>query len=116
MGFDELFETDRRHSDNYRQSEYRDEHKRSSHTDMPFGGYDSKEKWMGILEKIRGNNKLKALVALAVFLILTIVILLIIALFPLIMKLLNYISQNGIQGVADSITGFLDKLLKGSGK
>lgn len=38
---------------------------------------------------------------------------LIIVLFPLIIKLFNYITQNGLQGVLNEITGFPDKILKG---
>jgi hypothetical protein len=40
----------------------------------------------------------------------------IIALLPLLIQLFNYITQNGVQGVFDAVTGFLDKLWKGSGK
>jgi hypothetical protein len=45
-----------------------------------------------------------------------IVVALLILLFPLIMKLFNYINQNGLQDVFDSITGFVDKIIRGSAK
>jgi type IV secretory pathway component VirB8 len=68
------------------------------------------------LEKLKINRKLKVLVIVAFIVILAIVIALIAILLPLILKLLNYISQNGVQGILDNVTGFLDKLWKGSGK
>jgi len=68
------------------------------------------------LEKLRTNRKLKGLVIVAFLVILAIVIALIAIFLPLILKLLNYISQNGVQGILDNVTGFLDKLWKGSGK
>jgi hypothetical protein len=59
---------------------------------------------------------LKVFAILAGVLILVVSVMLIIFLMPLLLKLFNYISQNGLQGVLDAITGFLDKLWKGSGK
>jgi len=62
------------------------------------------------------NRKLKLLAIAAVILLLAMVIALIIVLFPLLTKLYNYIMQNGLQGILDSITGFFDKIWNGSAK
>ena len=115
MGFDDFFENKHKHHSNYNEHKHHDDrHLFDSH--HSHHGQDSNLIWLNFLEKIRTNNKLKILVALAIILFLAIVIGLIIVLFPFIMKTLNYISQNGIQGLIDVASGFLDKIMKGSGK
>ena len=47
---------------------------------------------------------------------LVIAIILIIVLVPVIIKLINYISQNGLQGLFNGVADFLDKIWKGSAK
>jgi len=79
-------------------------------------GYDNNQKWFAILNKIRNNKQLKLIVMVSAVVILIIIIAIIVALLPLIIRLIHYISQNGLQGILDGITGFLDKLWKGSGK
>lgn len=56
-----------------------------------------------LLNKLRGNPKLKTFIIVAAILIIVVVVLLIILLFPLLLKLLSYISENGIQGILDKI-------------
>jgi hypothetical protein len=119
MGFDDFFEDKRKHQGNFREHGYHDNYddNRYSQNSYPsYHGNNNHQKWVTILDKIRSNNKLKLIVVIAGIVILVIAIILIIALLPLIIKLLNYISQNGLQGILDGITGFLDKLWKGSGK
>jgi hypothetical protein len=125
MGFDDLFEDKRSHHGNYRGYGYQDHHghhddhdyQRYSHGQYPsHHGYNDHQKWLAILNKIRSNKKLQLLVAVAVVVILIIAVGLIIALLPLIIKIFNYISQNGLQSILDGVTSFLDKLWKGSGK
>ncbi len=114
MGFEELFDNNRNNNGNYREPRYRNENRNSRDSQLPFEGFGNNVNWQNIIEKIRSNNKLKLLVIIVATLILTLAVVLIIILFPLIMKLLNYISQNGLQGILNEITGFLDKILKGS--
>jgi hypothetical protein len=115
MGFEEFFDNDRKQYGKYGESVYRGDNRNSGDSPIPFGEYGNNFNWQNILEKIRSNNKLKLFVIVAAILILTILIGLIIILFPLLTKLVNYITQNGLQGVVDNITGFLDKIWKGSG-
>jgi hypothetical protein len=115
MGFEELFDNNRGQYRNYSEPQYRGDNKNSGDPPQPFGEYGSNFNWQNILEKIRGNNKLKYFVIVAAVLILTIIIGLIIILFPLLIKLVNYINQNGLQSIVEGITGFLDKIWKGSG-
>jgi hypothetical protein len=116
MGFDEIFENNRRHQGNYKESNYRDDNRYSPDSNNENHKNAYQEKWSAFLEKIKHDKKLKRLVILAGILILIVIVTLIIVLMPVIIKLINYISQNGLQGLLDSITGFADKILKGSGK
>lgn len=72
-------------------------------------------KWIYFLGTLKINRKLKGLIILVVMVVLVIIIALAAVLIPLIGKLLNYISQHGIQGILEYITLFLDRLWKGSG-
>ncbi|MEI6900089.1 MAG: hypothetical protein WCL00_09435 [Bacteroidota bacterium] len=56
-----------------------------------------------LITKFRENPKLKGFFIIALFASLTIVTALVILLFPLILKLLQYISANGLQGVFETI-------------
>jgi hypothetical protein len=77
-------------------------------------GHGDHNRWIMLLDRLRGNRSLKMVIIIAAIIIISIIILLIVLLFPLIVKLFNYIMQNGLQGIWDSITGFADKLLKGT--
>jgi hypothetical protein len=122
MGFDDIFENRNKQHGNYRghhshdDNRYNDGHGYSQHRQHPYPGYNDHDKWLTVLSKIRGNKKLQLILVIAVIVILVVTIGLVIALFPLIIKLINHISQIGLQGVFDSVTAFIDKLWKGSGK
>ena len=114
MGFEELFDNNRNNNGNYREPRYRNEGRNFHDSPLPFDGFGNNQKLQNIIEKIRSNNKLKVLVIIFASMILITITALIIILFPLIMKLLNYINQNGLQGILNEITGFVDKIWKGS--
>ena len=122
MGFDDFFEDKHKRYGNYREHRYHDDHDghddhRYSHESYPSHyGHSDHQQWITILNKVRSNKKLKLIVILAGIVILIIAAALFIALLPLIVKLINYVSQNGLQSILDEITGFIDKLWKGSGK
>jgi uncharacterized membrane protein len=122
MGFDDFFEDKRKHYGNYRERGFHGEHddhedNRYSHEQhYPNHRNEGHLQLFAILNKIRNNRKLKIIALMVVIVLLIIAVALIAALMPLIIKLFNYISQNGIQSIFDAITGFLDKLWKGSGK
>lgn len=110
MGFDDIFE----HHDKHRH-----------HAGYGASSYDRRVSTYGLnkqkliillLNKIWSNKKLKALFIIVAITLLILVIFLIVALIPLIFKLIDYIAQNGLQGVVDSVTSFIDKLWKGTGK
>lgn len=125
MDLDDLFESRRNKHGNSRDYRYHDDDHHHDERYNPNPHYSSfhapirgseHEKWIGMLDGIRTNKKLKVVVILAGILILGIVILLFIVFLPLIIKLVDYISQHGIQGIIDGIAAFLDRILKGSGK
>ena len=122
MGFDDLFEDKRRHHGSYSEHAHHRSHddhnyNRYSHEQRyPSHGRDGHLKLLAILNRVRNDRKLKLIAITVVIVLLIIAVAVIIALLPLIIQLINYISQNGVQGLFDSVTGFLDKLWKGSGK
>ena len=89
--------------------EYHDDH-------LSYQGFVKSYILSYILEKIKNNRNLKILVGIIGIFLFVIILALLIIITPLIIKLINFISQNGIQGVVDNISGFLDKILKGTGK
>jgi hypothetical protein len=119
MEIDDFIEYKHRHHGNYREHGNDDDHDYSRYSNEqhhPERGNFGHFKLINILDNIRSNKKLRLLVVIAGIVILLIAIVLIVALLPLIIRLFNYISQNGLQSIFDGITGFLDKLWKGSGK
>lgn len=116
MEFDDFFGNKRQDQKGYRDHRYQDSQNSSQNLGHSYQRHDSNYKWLHFLEKLKNNRKLKLIVVFAIILILAIIVTLIVVLMPLIMKLFNYITQNGVQGIMDYITEFLDKLWKGTGK
>jgi uncharacterized protein YqhQ len=111
MEFDDIINRNNRRSNNYNtHGEYRN----SSYSSYSNRRYDHNYKMRYFLENIRNNRKLKLLLITAAIVILAIIIALLLILLPLIIKLFNYINQNGIQDVIDYLTAFLDKIWRGS--
>ena len=117
MGFDDLFENHDKHRNHGSYG-----NNRAHHDDYDYArrnsDYNHRKHQLSyyLLNKIWSNRKLRvAFIILAIILVL-IVILLVIALIPLLFKLIDYILQNGVQGIFNSITSFIEKLWKGSGK
>ena len=126
MGFEDFFEQDQHHKQNrynqpynsgyhHKQDYYRKEDHHHDH-DYDERGYSPGTNLGYYLLKIRSNPKLRMLIIGGFIFILCILIILIIAMMPLLIKLFGYIEKVGFQGILDGIVGFLDKLWKGSGK
>lgn len=116
MEIDDFFgnkQQDRKYDYNHN---YQDNLSQTQNYRHAYHRYNSNFKREYFLERLKNNRKLKGLVIFALIAILAIVIAVIAILLPLILNLLNYISQNGVQGILDNLTGFLDKLWKGSSK
>ena len=109
MGLDDFFEQghkrhqyghdhDYGHSGDHRQSYgHNDEHRPS------YGHGQQNEIQKQILEKLQSNPGLKKMLIVIAIIVFVIVLLLIILLFPLILKLLGFVTENGVQGVLDTI-------------
>jgi hypothetical protein len=105
MGIEGYYDNKYRHHE----QEYHDDH-------HSYQGFVRSYNLSYILDKIRCNRKLKILVGIIGIILFIIILALLIIIIPLIIKLINFISQNGILGVVDNISGFLDKIWKGTGK
>lgn len=99
MGFDDFFEHGHKHhkhgnDHNYRHDDYQySSNSHNTHSDIKYQ----------LLDKLKSNPKLRALLIIAAIIVLLIIIVVIILLIPLLMKLLHFVSQNGIQGLIDII-------------
>jgi hypothetical protein len=96
MGFEEIFEQDNRHNKRSNYSPFgKDDHNQ-------YAGTEKEENNMQtmLLSKLRDNPKLKGYLVAAGLIAIAIIVIL---LFPSIQKLFGFISENGIQGLIDSI-------------
>ena len=83
-----------RNDDPYRQNEY----EQSSHS---YGQQNDMKQQ--ILDKLRDNPQLKILLIVAAIILLIIIIVAAVFLIPLILKLLGFVGDNGVQGVINTI-------------
>jgi type IV secretory pathway component VirB8 len=116
MEFDDIFENKRKYHGGFGQSKYHEDNRYRNDLHPAYHRNDAHQKWLIFLLKYRTNRTIRIFTKIAALVVIATIILLVIVLFPLIMKVAYYISQNGLQGVVDSITVFLDKLWKGFGK
>ncbi len=79
---------------------YNEQNKQSYHTQAHHSEFDFANVY---LDKIKNNPKLKMLLIVGGIGIVLILIVVIALLFPLIMKLFQYISENGIEGIVNTI-------------
>jgi hypothetical protein len=113
MGFEDLFEDKGKFHGDHGNHDYHENNRNTHDSRYPSYRRDEDPNWSNILVKIRNNKKLRLFAILAGILIIATVVVLIIVLMPLILKLFNYFSQNGLQGLLEYVTAFLDKILKG---
>lgn len=67
--------------------------------------------WQNLINVIKTNKKIRNLLIMAVVVVLVILIGLIAVLFPLIIKIFNYLSSVGISGLIDAGLKFVNDLL-----
>lgn len=65
--------------------------------------------WLSIYDKIKQNQKLRNIIIIGIAIILIIVIGLIVILFPLILKIFNFIVENGVSGLIEMGMELLNK-------
>jgi hypothetical protein len=66
-----------------------------------------------LIRNLNNNKKLLVLFIIAIVFIIVICVFLLISFFPVIYKIIGYINTNGIKGVIDLISQFLEKLWLG---
>lgn len=84
-------------NNNNRHNQY-DDHHRSK-----YDHHSSSDIQRQIFEKIQNNPKLKVLIIIAVIAVLGLVVLVLFLFWPLLLSLLTFVSENGIQGLIDKI-------------
>jgi len=99
MIFNDLFEQDnKRHKHGHDQYYGNDFLFHHSHTNNHHSDFKQV-----ILQKLQNNPKFKSLLIFAAIILIAVVITITILLFPLLVKLVNFISENGIQGIINAI-------------
>ncbi len=116
MEFDDIFENKRRYHQGYGQSKYDKDDRARQYSYPAYHRNNVPSKWLFFLLKYRTSRTIRLFTKIAAIILIAVVILLIVVLFPLIMNLAYFISQNGLKGVAESIMVFLDNLWRGFGK
>ena len=116
MGFDDLFENHDKHRNHGSYGSNGHHHDDNSYvrrsSDNSYGQHHLSQY---LLNKIWSNKKLRVLFVILVTVLVLILIFIIVALLPLLIKLVDYITQNGIQGVVDKVISFINSLWKGTG-
>jgi len=98
MDLDDLFDNDHNKQKHNNDHNYRhDEHHTSYQRKNGFDGMPQ------IIERITANPKLVRIIGLTVILIAIVLIVLIIVLFPAILELLKFLTDNGLKGLLDLI-------------
>jgi hypothetical protein len=99
MGFDEIFENSNKHSKYGNYNPYNhDDHNHTSEIRKEENNMPAM-----LLGRLRDNPKLKGYLVAAGLILIAVIVILIILLFPSIQKLFGFISENGIQGLINSI-------------
>jgi len=122
MDFDDFFENSGKHRKqghgHYDEHHHSENHRHVNepyHSEHGSSGLEQLFNIGSILENIKTNRSLKIALVLVIVFLLVLLLIVLILLLPLIGKLVNYVSENGIQGVLGGLSGFLDKLWSGSG-
>jgi hypothetical protein len=114
MEIEDFFQKRRKYQGDRDNGGYYEKNMKTHDSRYPYYVNDNRHNLPDLLYKLKNNKKLRLLLLFAVIIIISIVVGLIIVLLPLIMNLISYVSQNGLQGLFEYIAGFLDKIWKGS--
>lgn len=110
MEFEDFFEKKHKYHKKHKMHnyDYDDSHNHESFS-VGHGSFKPYE----FINSLKNNKKLKTIIIVGVIIIIAVLIGLISLLFPLLTKLFNYISQNGISGIYEIAMNFIDKLWNG---
>jgi hypothetical protein len=99
MNLDELFNQNNRSHGYGHEHHYEKRYNYPSHHSDNQHGYLKQQ----LINKLQLNPKLKMLLMVAAILILVVVVATIIILYPILMKLIGYVGENGIQGLINVV-------------
>lgn len=117
MDFDDLtIRNNRKNSVTYKEQGNRDDNGYALNHRYSYYRHSNNFKWNYFMETIRTDKELRLLVLFGGIVILAIIIGLILILTPLILKFINYFSQNGIKEIVEYVTVIMDKIWKGTQK
>jgi len=114
MGLEDFWENRNRSQRNNLKRNYHGFSRETHDSGYPYHKYKNDFSLTQLLIRIKNNRKLRLLMFFTVIFFLAILIVLIIVMMPLIMKLIDYIGQHGLQGIFDYLIGLADKIWKGS--
>jgi hypothetical protein len=116
MGYDNYFEQKRSYRKIYDNHDHdHDQHDEHGYSPGYRGGRGMEHYWFYLVNKIWSNRKLRFLFIVASLFLVIVVIFLLVALFPFITRILDYVTQSGLKGITESVTAFVEKLWSGSG-
>ena len=99
MELDDLFDRKR----NQQMHGYNRNYGHDDHYQRPHSYNEHNDFKIQLLTSLRNNPKLKTLLVVAAIIIIVVIILVIVLLLPLLLKLLSYLGENGIQGLIDTL-------------
>jgi hypothetical protein len=114
MGLEDLFENKRRYVKyNYHEDNFNPHYR---YEDRYSGRMPGKEHYLlFIIDKIWNNRKLRLLLILSIIILIVIVITALVLIIPLIVRIIDSVSQTGLRTVFEDISGLISKLWNGSG-
>lgn len=113
MDLDDIFKNNNKHQYKQEMPNYYRDHS-SNHKNYSYSDKHENFNVFELLNSIKTNKKLKIIILVVLVIVIAVIIGLIVFLFPLITTMLNYISQNGISGLAEVVIDFLNKIWNGT--
>jgi hypothetical protein len=114
MDWNDTYRSDRKHYDRILRRPYHYDYENGHHDNPAF--YPPSIKYYGfyIIRKLWANRNLRFFIVLSLLFLFALLVLVLILIIPLIGKLIVLISQQGVKGILESLTGFINRLWNGA--
>jgi|JFJP01.1.fsa_nt_gi hypothetical protein len=116
MEYNNIFENKRTNHQSYSNHRYQERPHYAQNMCPSYRSNHINYKLQYFLEYLKKSRKLKLAILITIILILAILIAAIVILLPIISKLIGFVDQNGVQGIVEALTDFLNKLWRGTSK
>jgi hypothetical protein len=116
MGFDDLFENSGRygkHNYNYPRDIHYPHHRSEERYSRRMPGREHYA--IFIIDRIWNNRRLRLVLIVAIIILLAVIIAALFLILPLIVRIIDSVTQTGLKSVVEDITGLITKLWNGSG-